>query len=82
MTGWVKVTEYQAVLKAIEDELQAFNAWAEAEEHERLVSEMRAYVQGVEYGFGLLGTEVRPQDVFRAKEHFLGRKKELRQRGV
>lgn len=74
---WNKVGEYQAVLEAIEAELHALNALAEAEGHEQLAAEIRAYVQGVEYGFGLLGKEVRPQDIFRAKEHFLGRKTEL-----
>jgi hypothetical protein len=77
-----RILEFTGILAELDTELDHIREMAdEAQEHPLLAREMREHVRGFEHGLVFLGPEYTYDEIFRAKEHFVGRKKELIVRG-
>ena len=73
-----RVVEFTKILEALDAELDHIRDMADdAQEHPLIAREMREHVRGFEHGLAFLGPEYTEEEVYRTKEHFLGRKKEL-----
>lgn len=69
------VIEFQDILENMEKRLDTLRLMAEdEEEHPRLAEEIRSHVRAFEFGFCLLGPNVRPGELFEAEEYFVQRK--------
>ncbi len=73
-----RVAEFTKILENLETELEHIRDMADdAQEHPLIAREMREHVRGFEHGLAFLGPEYSEEEVLRAREHFVGRKKEL-----
>lgn len=78
-----RVADFANILSHLEQELDHIRAMADdAQEHPLVAREMREHVRGFEHGLCFLGVEYTPEEVYTAKEHFAGRKRELAVRGI
>jgi len=77
------VTDFTTILEDLDAELDHIRTMADAvQEHPLLAREMREHVRGFEHGLAFLGPEYTHEEVLQAKEHFMGRRRELVVRGI
>jgi hypothetical protein len=78
-----RVSDFARILAELEQELDHIRTMADnTQEHPLVAREMREHVRGFEEGLCFLGVEYTPEEVYNAQEHFHGRKREIRARGV
>lgn len=78
-----RVQEFSDILSGLEIELDHIRSMADdTQDHPMLAREMREHVRGFEYGLCFLGPEYSEEEVYKAKEHFIGRKREYIVRGI
>ncbi|PIR03258.1 MAG: hypothetical protein COV60_01270 [Candidatus Magasanikbacteria bacterium CG11_big_fil_rev_8_21_14_0_20_43_7] len=78
-----RVQEFADILTKLEAELDHIRTMADdTQEHPMLAREMREHVRGFEHGLCFLGPEYTEEEVYTAKEHFAGRKREYVVRGI
>lgn len=78
-----RVDEFRGMLQMLEEELDHIRTMADdAQEHPLLAREMREHVKGFEHGIVLLGPEYSHEQIAQARDHFVGRKRELVVRGL
>lgn len=73
-----RVEYYKNLLSEIERHLTNLVEFREKEKKEknRLADDLDKFIQAVNHGFAFLGPPIRHEDIFRAKDYFLGRKEE------
>ncbi|MBI2989990.1 MAG: hypothetical protein HYY51_02240 [Candidatus Magasanikbacteria bacterium] len=76
-----RILEFQTILDEIEINITGLRELADAEqEHPQLADEIREHVRAFEHGIALFGPSVNYEAVCRAREHFVGRRLDLRMR--
>ena len=76
-----KILEFQNILGEIEINIEGLQELADAEEeHPQLAREIREQIRAFEHSIALFGPRVDYEAVCRAREHFAGRRLDLRMR--